>query len=306
MTRQRQGFTLIEALVALIIFGIITAALGVALSTSIRAEITLQSHQQDAEVARAVFHFLQQDLEAAFPAANNAASLFVGNGAPSSVQLPNSLLYLSTLTGRIQTADPNLDPVLAMNANVMSNNTNATAATNSWTPQWDCALVRYWLDSTTGELHRTVVNVPNLQLFAQTNPNVPDVIADKVLSMQLQFWDPSQQTWRDSWDFEQPNWQQQMQQLTQQSGQGQSGQSQNATTTTNSATTGDMQLPSAVQVTLVIQGSDGNPDTFITTIPIEVQQPPVPNTPVNNSSSSGSQNGSGESGTNEMSTGGGQ
>src|SRR5579875_441540 len=94
--------------------------------------------------------------------------------------------------------------------------------------------------------------------------------------------------------------------LTQKSGQGQSGQSQNATTTTNSATTGDMQLPSAVQVTLVIQGSDGNPDTFITTIPIEVQQPPLPNTPVNNSSSSGSQNGSGESGTNEMSTGGGQ
>ncbi|CCW34031.1 prepilin-type N-terminal cleavage/methylation domain-containing protein [Chthonomonas calidirosea] len=305
MSVQRKGFTLIEALVALIIFGIITAALGVALSTSIRAELTLQNHQQDAEVARAVFHFLQKDLEAAFPAANSAASLFVGNGAPSSVQLPPSLLYLSTLTGRIQTTDPNLDPVLALNANLLPSNTNTLTA-NSWVPQWDCALVRYWLDTTTGELHRTVVNVPNLQLFAQTNSNVPDVIANHVISMQLQFWDPNQQTWRDSWDFEQPNWQQQMQQLTQQSAQGQSGQSQNATTTTNSATTGDMQLPSAVQITLVIQGSDGNPDTFITTIPIEAQQPLLPNTPMNSSSSSGSQNGSGMNGTNGMSSGGGQ
>lgn len=289
MKSRGKGFTLIEALVALIIFGILTAALGVALSTSLRAEVALEGSRGEEATARAVFHFLEQDIQAAYPAPNSPTSLFVASGAPSTVQLPPSLLYFSAYVGRIQTQDPNIDPALALNSNVQQNLSSSVNG-NSWLPQWDCALIRYWLDANTGELHRTVVNVPNLQLFTQTNTANPeqDVIASKVVSMQLHFWDPNQQTWRDSWDFEQPNWQQQVQQLMQQSSSGQQNGSNN--TTASSTTTGDMQLPSAVQVILTLQGTGGRTDTFTTTIPVDVQQPPTPNMPLNSANGANNQN----------------
>ncbi|HLV80778.1 MAG TPA: prepilin-type N-terminal cleavage/methylation domain-containing protein, partial [Chthonomonadaceae bacterium] len=52
--QARPGFTLIEAMVALVIFGIITTAIAFAMTAALSTQQAMQSRQDDAGEARAI------------------------------------------------------------------------------------------------------------------------------------------------------------------------------------------------------------------------------------------------------------
>lgn len=273
--RARGGFTLVEALISLVIFSIISFALALALSAAMRSYEVATNRQESAGAVRAVFGALQRDLQAAYASAGNTSALFVSGASGSSPgmsgQGTNSLLTLTTLSQRIQAsgvfASDTGDSTQAMN----------TQAAASVTPQSVCALVRYDLNSQAGTLARTVSDVPNTQAIAQPDTSLSAILANNVVSLTLRFWDSNQQTWRTDWDFEQQN-QPQSQSGTGTQANGQTGtqtnqNSQTGQSGTNSTGSGDTTLPTSVEVTLVVMGPDKKPVTHTTTIPIVTPQP---------------------------------
>ena len=146
--------------------------------------------------------------------------------------------------------------------------------------------------------------IPYLQTLQQATPSPDNVLASNIISLQLQYWDPTQQNWRDSWDFEQPNLPPSATAATtlnlpiasdttatangagsadsvgrrsqchgnigRNGKRGRREQAATAASSSNSASTGssDLNLPSAVQITLVIRKRDGTPGTYTTILPI--------------------------------------
>lgn len=273
-----RGFTLLEAMVALIMFGVITTALSLALSSALRSQADAQYHQAQSGAVRAVFDMLTRDIQSAYPSIYDPNSVFVvgggqsGNGVNTSIgSVPSGLLLLSTLSQSIQTSDPNLNPAAAALSNSGSNTPSADS------PQSECALVRYDLDTQSGTLSRTVVDVPSLADMPSGPVNQPQsMLAQNVVSLTFNCWDPNQQTWRNEWDYEQ-----QLQSAL--NGSGASGQSGTTTqtsatngqanATTNSSATGDTYLPAQIHVQLVIRNNDGTTEQYSTTIPIVTPTP---------------------------------
>ena len=297
---KHPGFTLLEALVALVIFGILTAALSIALTSSLRAEEVLQQKSDLAAKSRLVFRYLEKDIQAGFISSNSPVSLFVGGvGAVIGGQAPAGALTLSALSGNIQTSDPQLDPTLIASAQA------PTSATSSNLPQWNCIIVQYVLNSQTGSLYRVTDNAPNLQLIESDNSPSPDtLLTNDVASLTLSFYDPTQQQWVNSWDYEQQA----------QAAQNQSGssgqpsgssasqqQSSSAASSASSNQSGNSSFPSAVKIQLVLKDSSGNDHVYTTSILVTTPALIDPNTPAAQQSSeaaSGSgANGSAASGT---------
>ncbi len=296
----QNAFTLIEVLVSLIIFGIITAALSMAFSVSIHAQQRLTAYRRDDAIVREIFGTLQTDLAAAYPSPTDPTSLFVANTQPQgqTTQFDAGLLTLSTFTGRIQNTDPALDPLMAQSSSSssltsMSNTLNGSQ--NSSQPQWDEQIVKYTL-SPNGTLRRQVIGVPNLQLLSSqgtdTSTGISDSVARNVKSLTLQFWDPVQQTWVPTWDFEQPLYAQYLTQLKQQNsqstqGSGAAGSQSSVSSLTNGS--GNETLPPFVKITLVLVGPDGQPETYETETPVGGYEPIQPNIPPPPTTSTGTQ-----------------
>jgi prepilin-type N-terminal cleavage/methylation domain-containing protein len=258
--RSRCGFTLMEALVALVIFGVITFALSMALSAALLAQSVSQRRQEENGTVRAVFDRITRDLQAAYASSNSSASLFMANsgqsGSPGMPSASGGLLTLSTLSHRIQADDPN------------ATSPGSSAQTNMpGTPQSDMGLVQYSLDSQTGMLSRTVSTVPNLQLLTQTQSGPETVLATHVQALTLRFWDANAKSWREDWDYEQQN-----QSQSSSSGSGSSSPG-NSSSSSSGGGAGDANLPGAVEVTLVIRKQDGSTATFTTVVPVIVPQP---------------------------------
>ncbi len=258
---RRHGFTLLESIIALVIAGIIAFALAMSLSVALQAQSASTRRQEDNGEVRAIFGALTRDLTAAYGSMNNPASVFIaGGGQGSQSALPNGpgLLTLTTLSHRIQ-------------ADALTGNDMTAQPPAPMQPQSDCALVRYDLDTTTGRLTRMESAIPNPQAVGQTTPDPANVLSNRVLTLQIRCWDPSMQSWRDYWDFEQQN------QSQSQSGSASGTSNQNSTNNQNSPTsnngTGDSTLPSAVEVTLALRRADGTPATYTTLIPIAAPQP---------------------------------
>lgn len=289
---SKNAFTLIEVLVSLIIFGIITAALTMAFSVSIHAEQRLAAYRRNDAVVREIFGTLQTDLAAAYPSPTDPTSLFVANTQPQgqTTQFDAGLLTLSTFTGRLQNTDPALDPLLAQSSSSSSTQSmgsssmlNSSQGTSQ--PQWDEQLVKYTL-SASGTLRRQVIGVPNLQLLSSqgtsTSTGISDSLAHNVTSLTLQFWDPTQQTWVPTWDFEQPLYAQYLTQLKQQNsqstqGSGSTGSQSSVSSMSNSS--GNETLPPFVKITLVLTGPDGQPESYETETPVGGYEPIQPNIP---------------------------
>lgn len=163
----KRGFTLLEALVALIMFAVLMLALSMALHSAITAKSGSEQEQDTNTTVRAVFGALNRDIQSAYVSANSPISVFATqitgssngsttsptggasgpNGGTSVSNVPGSpgILMLSTLTNRVQ--DDSTDPSGAGAAGtvVSQPQSSATANTNA-TPQWDTSLVRYDLD----------------------------------------------------------------------------------------------------------------------------------------------------------------
>ena len=111
----RRGFTLLEVMVALVIFGIITIALSNAMSAAMRARLLAEQRQDDSASVRAVFSILGRDLQGAYGSVYDPNSIFVtgggGSGNSQSTAAVGSLLTMAAIVAPHQfTTDPNVDP----------------------------------------------------------------------------------------------------------------------------------------------------------------------------------------------------
>jgi prepilin-type N-terminal cleavage/methylation domain-containing protein len=267
--RSAHGFTLIEAVIALVIFGIISVTLAMSLAIALRAQSAATERQQENGAVRVIFDALTRDVSCAYGSLNNPASLFVSSGGQSGGAASSgaNLLTLTTLTHRIQ-----LDPSGTTGSPAVGLGASLGVQGASAPPQSDCALVSYNLDTTTGTLTRMESPIPNLQAAAAPSTSPANILADRVLALDLQFWDTNAQSWRSDWDFEQQN-QAQSQSNPMAAGAGGAAGATGSGATTPGSGTGDSVLPAAVQVTLVLQKSDGMPVTYTTLIPVTAQQP---------------------------------
>lgn len=282
--RNKRGFTLIEALIALIMFGIIMSALSFMFAALTKAQTSSESHQTDNGTVRVIFDDIKRDIQGGYASANDPASVFIGGGGSSSgggggsgtsqntVSSPG-LLTLSTCSYRIQADE--------LNSTDSSNAASSLPGQQtSSIPQSGMQIVRYDLDTGSSQLSRSVVTVPNLQLVQPTTPNDPSTtIGTGIVSITFQFWDPTQSTWRDSWDYEQSV---QAAAAAATTGTGASTGAAGATgsaatgadqTAATNTTNGDTAFPTAVQVTLVRVDSSGRQATYMTSFPVVAGQP---------------------------------
>lgn len=250
----RRGFSLLEALLALVIFTLISFAISLALSTVFQAQAAARRREEEAEVVRAVFGFLTRDLSAAFASASNPAAVFVAGGAalPGTPQRASgSLLLLSTLAHRIDFTD---------------GQTAAAGSSAVTMPQADFMLVRYDYDPATGSVFRTTATVPNLEVIERLQPSPEALLAERVTGLLLRFWDAEQRGWRTDWNYQQRNRQQQ------------TPDGNNPAELQTEVITGDTGLPAAVEITLTLARKDGTTGIYTTTVPVAASQPFAPAT----------------------------
>jgi prepilin-type N-terminal cleavage/methylation domain-containing protein len=294
---RASGFTLVEVLVSMIIFGIISLSLAMALSSALRAQATLQVHQDQAGAVRAVFDRITRDIEAAYGSQNNVNAVFIAGGSGSNgfAGGASGLLTFSGLFHRIQADD--LIYAAASNSGQQSSATSSAQSGAQAVQQSDFGLVRYDLDQQAGTLKRTVIAVPSDQAI-QTPPvnnsqqTGGTIIATHVISVTIRCWDGVQQTWRTDWDYEQQTIANAAAQSSTSGTTGTTGTSGSTSTSGSSSTTpalptatasasttsstsvttnttsGDIVLPLAVEVTIVLRAADGSPLTYVTEIPL--------------------------------------
>ena len=273
---HNRAFTLLEVLVAMIIFGILTIALSAALSGSLRSHVLAEQRQDDSENVRGLFAILGRDLQSAYGSKNDPNSMFIAGGSGQN-SAGNALLMLATQTHRISTTDPNVDPAASQSG---TNGAPALGAISSAgsndPPQQPTEFIRYDLDPQSGTLSRLTQTIPNLQTLQSAAPGPENVIASNIVSLTLQYWDPYQQNWRDSWDFEQPNLPDPataaqtmgFPQTTGTTGSSSAASTTGASATTTGTGTSDVGLPSAVQITLVLRRRDGSSGNYSMILPI--------------------------------------
>jgi prepilin-type N-terminal cleavage/methylation domain-containing protein len=110
VTRSKRGFTLLEALVALVLAGIVTAGVAMALRTGLDASERLHERTDAHQEARTVLDLLSADLTAAFlSGANPAETLFVGE--PTATAGDRPFLSLTTLNYRRAHSETPGEPV---------------------------------------------------------------------------------------------------------------------------------------------------------------------------------------------------
>jgi hypothetical protein len=259
--RTRPGFTLLEALLALVIFTIISFAMSLAISAVFQAQAAAQKREDEATTIRAVFGFLTRDLQAAFISPNNPAAVFIAEGSQSggiasrtSGGSTGSLLMLTTLAHRITMEDPTVG---------LTGTPNPDAPA---VPQADFELVRYDIDPASGTLFRTVSAVPNLETVGQPQPTPQSLLAERIIALNLRFWDAEQKAFRNEWDYQQEN-------QAQESGDPGTGLPGETPVPAMNTATGDTALPAAVEVTLIMQRKDGSTATFMTMIPVVAPRP---------------------------------
>jgi len=273
--RSARGFTLIEALISLIMFGVIMGSLSFAFSAARRAQAGSESRLVDNGEVRVIFDALRRDIQAGYASATDPASVFIGNststaGSPWTVTTPG-LLTLSTSIYRMQVDELNSA------SGVMTSSQNTSAA--NITPQSSLALVTYDMEPNSGILTRSVVSVPNPQLVTAVEPGDNTVVLGKdVVSITFEFWDPTQNAWETTWDYEQQN----QATTSATSGTG-TGTGTTAATTaassssssSSSASNVNTTFPQAVQVTLVRTNSRGQRVTYTESFPIIAYTPYV-------------------------------
>lgn len=186
--RGRGGFTLLEALISLIIFTLITVALALALNAASQTYGHANKAQAQSGEVRAIFGSLTRDIQAAYASNQNPVSQFVSGGAASGSAgsatrgSSDGLLTLTTLTNRIDA--PELDAPDGSSAPASA----GAAADTTGNPQSDCALVRYDFDPNTQTLLRTTSPIPNEQILSSRPPGPELTLSKHIQSLTLRFW----------------------------------------------------------------------------------------------------------------------
>jgi prepilin-type N-terminal cleavage/methylation domain-containing protein len=259
---SRHGFTLLEALVSLVIFTVITFALSFALSSVLRSYSVSKQRQEEAATARALFGSLSRDLQAAFVSRNNAACLFLTQQTGGSTGNGISLTF-STLARRIESDVP-------LGSGALDTSGAAVNPTAGMAPQSNIEIVRYDFDPGQGVVRRLGSPVPNIQVLNQPDLSPSTIVAQNIVALNLRFWDATAQTWRTEWQYQPRDPAQEQANLpgmTDPTGTGATGGGLSA------EPDGDTTLPGFVEITLVLGRNDGTTQTYATTIPVVTPQP---------------------------------
>ncbi len=255
---NRRGFTLIEVLVALVIFGIITVALSFTFDTALKTQVANTRRLEELGAVRSVFDYMTRDIQQAYASSTNPAAVFIASSGQSGGQgASNGLLTLMTRGNRLV-------------SDATTGTSSGPAAVDSSLPQSETAMVRYDFDPQARTLSRTVVGVPSLQAIQQATTGSDSVMSGLIYDVVLRFWDPTMQSWRNDWDYEQQN--QQAAAATSASPTGAATDPTAAATSATSSDTGDTTLPGSVEVTLTIRHADSTTATYVTTIPLVTSQ----------------------------------
>jgi type II secretion system protein J len=170
------GYTLLEMLVALVMFGLISVATSFALTAALRNQQATAQRAEELQEVRAIFRLLARDLRGAFASQNNPNSLFIADG-----NTHGTLLTFTTLTPAI----PN-SALQVLGANPA--------------PQSDVAIVSYAYDEGNGVLSRTSTSIPNLDTLP--SPDMPAAaLSRQVRGITFQFFDPTTGT-RNDWHYQ--------------------------------------------------------------------------------------------------------
>jgi prepilin-type N-terminal cleavage/methylation domain-containing protein len=248
-SNRSRAYTLIEMLIALIMFALISAATGFALTAGIRGQQAIGDHMDELTEARTLLGTITRDLRCAYASAANPYTFFVASGSSN-----GTILTFTSANYRIRAASP-----------TTATTTDATAVP-SYGPQSDIGVVNYSFDPDRHIFSRTTTPMPNPD--ALPDPSDPNSILSKhVRAITFSFLDPNTGS-RMDWNFTvDPNANStsttgastaQGQQQTQQQSQSQSG---------------DTTLPTAVQVSLDLITMSGRPATYTTTVTLMTPQP---------------------------------
>lgn len=247
----------------MVIFALITVSLSMAFDTAVRTQRDTNRRLEQDSTVRSIFASLSRDIQAAYISAQNPACVFIGSpsGGSSSVGASTGLLTLTTRSYRIKTGE---------NTDETSNPTAPSALNQETLPQSDVAIVRYQVNSQTGALTREVSPIPSLEAMQsqETENPIQNLIATRVVELNLRYWDSTNSTWRNEWDYQQQN-----QQQTQPSGTTGTDPSATPPAPATTQTQGDSELPGQVEVNLVILLSDGTQKQYKTWIPVLTKQP---------------------------------
>lgn len=303
---------MLEALVALVMFGFITLAISQALSVALQTKGNADRHDADTGAVRAIFGVLTRDLQASYISMNNPASVFV-TGTPSSAAngmggitatgstggtsglgqqnssasgganaAGNTILTLTTLSYRV------LDEAAMGLPTGGTPDLGSTSQQQTVPAQSDCQVVRYDLDNETKTLTRTTADVPNLQFMSDATPDRDAIIARGIVSLTLSFWDTTQTTWRTDWDYEQ-------QVNAANATASASGGATTASAPQTTTQTPDTMGPSMAKIDLTILGADGKPASYSTTV-ILAASLDTGSPPTNTNGTAGMQNGASTTG----------
>src|SRR5258708_5508584 len=232
--RKRRGYTLIEVLIAMVIFAVITAATSFAVTVALKSQQGIRLRTDELQEARSVLNVLTRDLRAAYASAGNQNTLFLAGGNES-----GTLLTFSTLSHKIN--DPSRN-----SSTGQTGQTGQPDQTQTAQPQSDIGIVQYSFDPQTGQLSRLETAVPNPDTLPQAGG--PETgLSKHVRSVSFQFLVDPSTGFRQDWNY-----------VTQPPSTGASSGTggQNNTQAAVQAT-GDTTLPQSVQIQIEFVNGEG-------------------------------------------------
>src|SRR5258708_31097197 len=180
--RKRRGYTLIEVLIAMVIFAVITAATSFAVTVALKSQQGIRLRTDELQEARSVLNVLTRDLRAAYASDGNQNALFLAGGNES-----GTLLTFTTLSHKID--DPSRTTSAAQ-----------TDQTQTAPPQSDIGIVQYSFAPDTGQLSRLETAVPNPDTLPQAGG--PETVLSKhVRSVSFQFLVDPSTGFRQEWNY---------------------------------------------------------------------------------------------------------
>ncbi len=236
LERRNRAYTLIEMLLSLVIFTIISVAISVAYGSVIRAQNNINTADATNREASEVFTEICRDLQFAYTSANDPNTMFIANMGTG---LGQPVLLFSTWARRLYLSQNDIT-------------TPDQSQTQYAIPRSDHEIVAYFWDPQSNALYRCTTTIPNTSLLPQ--PGDPGSTRfQNIEALDVECYDGS--SWQSSWDFQ----------------GGSSNRSQMSQSSTQPSS--NTQLPVAVQIRLRIGVPGGQSRNYTTSVMIYMPQP---------------------------------